>query len=108
MLDRSQIATSFLPAPGSPPVEWRIEPGLIDYERRRRLHGGSAPPRSATAAAPELVWLVEHPPLYTAGTSAQARGPGRARPVPGLTSPGAAANTPITAPASAWPMSCST
>ena len=47
-------------------------PGLTDYDDARRLHGSSAPPRSATAAAPELVWLVEHPPLYTAGTSAQA------------------------------------
>ena len=29
-----------------------------------------APPRSATATARELIWLLEHPPLYTAGTSA--------------------------------------
>ena len=28
--------------------------------------------RSAPARAPELVWLLEHPPLYTAGTSAHA------------------------------------
>src|SRR5437870_11123567 len=27
----------------------------------------------AQGEAPELVWLLEHPPLYTAGTSAQAR-----------------------------------
>ena len=27
----------------------------------------------AAGAAPELVWLIEHPPLYTAGTSAQAK-----------------------------------
>src|SRR5690606_28011633 len=26
-----------------------------------------------SGAAPELVWLVEHPPLYTAGTSARAQ-----------------------------------
>ena len=31
-----------------------------------------APQPSRDAAAPELVWLVEHPPLYTAGTSARA------------------------------------
>ena len=32
----------------------------------------NAPPTSATARRRELVWLVEHAPLYTAGTSAQA------------------------------------
>ncbi|TIU10719.1 MAG: lipoyl(octanoyl) transferase LipB, partial [Mesorhizobium sp.] len=31
MTERSQIATSFLPLPGSAPVEWRIEPGLTAY-----------------------------------------------------------------------------
>ena len=49
--------------------EWRIEPGLTDYEqalaameaRVAAIRGGSAP---------ELIWLVEHPPVYTAGTSA--------------------------------------
>ncbi|CAI9399109.1 Octanoyltransferase [Pleomorphomonas sp. T1.2MG-36] len=56
-------------APGSPSVEWRIEPGLVDYE------AGVAFMEERVAAiaegrAAELVWLVEHPPLYTAGTSA--------------------------------------
>ena len=61
----------------------------------------------AAGTAPELVWLLEHPPLYTAGTSAKPRGPDRgalSRP----SRPAAAASSPITAPASAWPMSCST
>ena len=31
----------------------------------------------AAGDAPELVWLLEHPPLYTAGTSAQRRRPAR-------------------------------
>ena len=31
-----------------------------------------APPRSPTGKAPELVWLLEHPPLYTSGTSGKA------------------------------------
>jgi lipoyl(octanoyl) transferase len=71
MLQRNQIATSFLPRPGSPPVEWRVEQGLTAYDdavafmedRVASIREGNAP---------ELVWLVEHPPLYTAGTSAQA------------------------------------
>ncbi|MGD1878477.1 MAG: lipoyl(octanoyl) transferase LipB [Kiloniellaceae bacterium] len=54
---------------GDPPVEWRIEPGLTDYP------AAVAAMEARVAAirddgAPELVWLVEHPPLYTAGTSA--------------------------------------
>lgn len=55
--------------PGSPPVEWRVEPGLTDYE----LAVAFMEERVAAIAEgrkAELVWLVEHPPLYTAGTSA--------------------------------------
>ena len=52
------------------PVEWRVEPGLTDYEK-----AVSAMEARVAAiidgAAHELVWLVEHPPLYTAGTSAK-------------------------------------
>jgi lipoyl(octanoyl) transferase len=51
-------------------VEWRISPGLVAYpdalaameQRVAAIREGSAP---------ELVWLLEHPPLYTAGTSAR-------------------------------------
>ena len=51
------------------PVEWRVEPGLTDYP-------AAVAAMEARVAAiregrlPELIWLVEHPPLYTAGTSA--------------------------------------
>lgn len=49
--------------------EWCIEPGLTDYPvavaameaRVAAIHAGTAR---------ERIWLVEHPPLYTAGTSA--------------------------------------
>ncbi|HVY98958.1 MAG TPA: lipoyl(octanoyl) transferase LipB [Dongiaceae bacterium] len=52
------------------PVEWRISAGLEDYPaalaameaRVAAIHAGTAP---------EQVWLLEHPPLYTAGTSAR-------------------------------------
>ncbi|BCH33588.1 octanoyltransferase [Mesorhizobium sp. L-8-10] len=70
MTERSQIATSFLPVPGSAPVEWRIEPGLTPYpEALEFMESRAASIREGKE--PELIWLVEHPPLYTAGTSAR-------------------------------------
>ncbi len=50
-------------------IEWRVSPGLTEYpdalaEMERRADAILA------GEAPELVWLLEHPPLYTAGTSA--------------------------------------
>ncbi len=71
MTDRSQLATSFLPLPGSAPVEWLIQPGLTPYpDALTFMETRAAAIRDG--AAGEMVWLVEHPPLYTAGTSAQA------------------------------------
>lgn len=70
MTERSQIATSFLPIPGSSPVEWRIENGLIPYpDALAFMESRAAEIRAGNVA--ELVWLLEHPPLYTAGTSAR-------------------------------------
>jgi lipoyl(octanoyl) transferase len=51
------------------PIEWRIEDGLVPYPRAvAEMEDRVAAIRAGTA--PELVWLLEHPPLYTAGTSA--------------------------------------
>ena len=52
-----------------PTPEWHVSPGLTDYaaaladmeERAAAMHAGNAG---------ERIWLLEHPPLYTAGTSA--------------------------------------
>ena len=53
-------------------VEWRIDDGPVEYEEAVRAQEERvAAIRAGTA--PELVWLLEHPPLYTAGTSARAR-----------------------------------
>jgi lipoyl(octanoyl) transferase len=57
-------------APGAPPVEWRIAEGFTPYEEAVAFMEARAD-AIAAGEAPELVWLVEHPPLYTAGTSAQ-------------------------------------
>jgi lipoyl(octanoyl) transferase len=70
MTERDLIATSFLPAPGSPPAEWRIEPGLTPYPKALAVMETRAAAIRADAAR-EMVWLIEHPPLYTAGTSAR-------------------------------------
>jgi lipoyl(octanoyl) transferase len=56
--------------PGLGEIEWRIDDAPVAYEaavaamekRVAAIHAGNAP---------ELVWLLEHPPLYTAGTSAR-------------------------------------
>ena len=50
-------------------VEWRVSVGLTPYrEALAEMETRAAAIRASTA--PELAWLVEHPPLFTAGTSA--------------------------------------
>jgi lipoyl(octanoyl) transferase len=50
-------------------VEWRISDTLVPYERAvAEMEARVAAIYAGTT--PELVWLLEHPPLYTAGTSA--------------------------------------
>lgn len=57
------------PALRPSPVEWRISDDLVPYEEAVALmEQRVADIRAGTAS--ELVWLLEHPPLYTAGTSA--------------------------------------
>ena len=51
--------------------EWRVEPGLTPYPAAVALMEARAAAIHAGTAT-ELIWLVEHPPLYTAGTSAVA------------------------------------
>jgi lipoyl(octanoyl) transferase len=53
-------------------VEWIISPGLTDYRTAERWMEARAE-AIADGTAQECVWLVEHPPLYTAGTSAKAQ-----------------------------------
>lgn len=53
----------------APTIEWRISDTPVDY------HDAVAEMEARVAAIragekPETVWLLEHPPLYTAGTSA--------------------------------------
>jgi lipoyl(octanoyl) transferase len=61
---------SLLAPHDAPPVEWVVTPGLTQYadalaEMESRAEA------IARGDAPERVWLLEHPALYTAGTSAK-------------------------------------
>ena len=52
-------------------VEWAISSTPVPYEAARLAMEARA--RAIREdGAPELIWLLEHPPLYTAGTSAKA------------------------------------
>ncbi|CAA7627353.1 Octanoyltransferase [Candidatus Terasakiella magnetica] len=53
----------------NPPIEWRISDQKVDYPTAiAEMEARVAAIRAGTA--PELIWLLEHPPLYSAGTSA--------------------------------------
>lgn len=51
-------------------VEWVTAPGLTPYEAALDVMEARAD-AIARGDADEMIWLVEHPPLYTAGTSAK-------------------------------------
>jgi lipoyl(octanoyl) transferase len=69
--DRQSLdLTTFAQATGGG-VEWRISDRLIPYpEAVAGMEARVA--EIAAQQAPELVWLLEHPPLYTSGTSGKA------------------------------------
>jgi lipoyl(octanoyl) transferase len=55
---------------GTAPLEWRVSRGLVAYpDALAAMEARAAAVAAGTAR--ELVWLLEHPPLYTAGTSAR-------------------------------------
>lgn len=50
-------------------IEWRVSEGLVPYpDALAEMEARNAAVRAGEAS--ELVWLLEHPPLFTAGTSA--------------------------------------
>ncbi len=70
-MQRAELEKSMLAVPGSPPIRWRVEQGLVPYDVAVETMEHEAA-LIAAGEADELIWLVEHPPLYTAGTSADA------------------------------------
>jgi lipoyl(octanoyl) transferase len=67
--DRQSLdLTTFARPSGGGEVEWRIAPGPVPYpDAVAAMESRVA--AIAAQTAPELVWLLEHPPLYTSGTS---------------------------------------
>jgi lipoyl(octanoyl) transferase len=60
--------TRFAAAFGGSQVEWRISDRPVDYPAAvAEMESRAA--AIASGEASELVWLLEHPPLYTSGTS---------------------------------------
>ena len=71
MTDRDDLQHQMHPKEAGNPVRWRIAPAPVDYRDAEALMEAEVA-KIADGTADELVWLVEHPPLYTAGTSADA------------------------------------
>lgn len=58
------------PRADNAPVEWAISNTYVDYEDAvAAMEARAAAIKTGDAA--ELIWLLEHPPLYTGGTSAK-------------------------------------
>lgn len=66
--DRQNLDLSFLATAFGRPVEWRISDQPVDYLQAVAAMEARSAAIAANEAA-ELVWLLEHPPLYTSGTS---------------------------------------
>jgi len=63
--------TPFAQPAGAAAVEWRVSDAPVGYaEAVAAMESRAA--AIADGAAAELVWLLEHPPLYTSGTSGKA------------------------------------
>jgi lipoyl(octanoyl) transferase len=61
-------STTFARPLGGGEVEWRISDAPVPYPESVAAMEARVADISA-GTAPELVWLLEHPPLYTSGTS---------------------------------------
>jgi lipoyl(octanoyl) transferase len=67
--DRQSLdLTTFAGGPDGPAVEWRISDSLVPYPDAVAAMEARAAD-IASGKASEMVWLLEHPPLYTSGTS---------------------------------------
>lgn len=65
-------SAGFWPGADGAPVEWLVSQGLTPYPAALEFMETRADAIRAGTAG-EMVWLVEHPPLYTAGTSADTK-----------------------------------
>lgn len=67
---RDELDVRFWPEMAGPPVAWTVTDALVGYDEAVAAME-SRVASIAEGRASELVWLLEHPPLYTAGTSAR-------------------------------------
>jgi lipoyl(octanoyl) transferase len=67
---RAEIVAVSSARTGGPPAAWRTETAPVPYQQALSAMDARAA-AIADGTADELVWLIEHPPLYTAGTSAR-------------------------------------
>src|SRR5271169_3343159 len=67
---RDELTFGLLPATGAAPVEWRVSDRPFAYDAALAEMTARAE-AIARGEAPELIWLLEHPALYTAGTSSR-------------------------------------
>ena len=68
--ERNELTVGLGPPPGSAGVEWRLSDARVPYEAAvafMQAHAAGI----AAGRERELVWLIEHPPLYTSGTGAK-------------------------------------
>ncbi len=68
--NRQLIDVTEFPSSDGAPAEWSISESPVRYPDALNIMEDRVA-RIAAAEAPELVWLLEHPSLYTSGTSAQ-------------------------------------
>jgi len=67
---RGDLPVGLAAASGHTPVEWQVSGAVVPYPIAVEVMTTRAA-AIASGRARELVWLLEHPPLYTAGTSAR-------------------------------------
>jgi lipoyl(octanoyl) transferase len=67
---RNELKIGLAAPPGSAPVAWRVSDSPVAYEDAVAFMQARAAGIAAGRES-ELVWLLEHPPLYTSGTSAK-------------------------------------
>lgn len=65
---RQELDLTSFSAAGGEPVEWLISDAVVPYPDAVAMMEARVA-AIAAGEAPELVWLLEHPPLYTLGTS---------------------------------------
>jgi lipoyl(octanoyl) transferase len=69
---RNELTVGLTAPAGLAPVEWRVNDAPVGYDDALSVMDAHAAGIAAGRES-ELVWLLEHPPLYTAGTSANVR-----------------------------------